>query len=45
MKTTSNSYKTAQLDDLKIAIREARDPQTCDAFAPRFKKTHEHDHD
>jgi hypothetical protein len=28
MKTTSNSYKTAQLDDLKIAIREARDPQT-----------------
>jgi hypothetical protein len=28
MKTTSNSYKTAQLDDLKIAIREAGDPQT-----------------
>jgi hypothetical protein len=28
MKTTSNSYKTAQLDDLKIVIREAGDPQT-----------------
>ena len=28
MKTTSSSYKTAQLDDLKIVTREARDPQT-----------------
>jgi hypothetical protein len=28
MKTTSNSYKTAQLDDLKIVLREAGDPQT-----------------
>jgi hypothetical protein len=28
MKTTSSSYKTAQLDDLKIVIREAGDPQT-----------------
>jgi hypothetical protein len=28
MKTTSDSYKTAQLDDLKIVIREAGDPQT-----------------
>ena len=28
MKTTSSSYKTAQLDDLKIVIREACDPQT-----------------
>ena len=28
MKTISSSYKTAQLDDLKIVIREAGDPQT-----------------
>ena len=28
MKTTSNSYKTAQLDGLKIVNREAGDPQT-----------------
>jgi hypothetical protein len=28
MKTTSSSHKTAQLDDLKIVIREAGDPQT-----------------
>lgn len=28
MKTTFSSYKTAQLDDLKIVIREAGDPQT-----------------
>lgn len=28
MKTTSSSYKTAQLDDLKIANREAGDPRT-----------------
>lgn len=28
MKTTSSSYKTAQLDDLKIVNREAGDPQT-----------------
>jgi hypothetical protein len=28
MKTTFSSYKTAQVDDLKIAIREAGDPQT-----------------
>jgi len=28
MKTTSSSYKTAQLDDLKIVIREAGHPQT-----------------
>jgi hypothetical protein len=46
MKTRSSSYKTAQLADLKIVIREAGDPQTpAVLFAPRFKKTHEHDHD
>jgi hypothetical protein len=28
MKTTSSSYKTAQLDDLKIVLPEAGDPQT-----------------
>jgi hypothetical protein len=28
MKTTSSSHKTAQLDDLKIVIRQAGDPQT-----------------
>jgi hypothetical protein len=28
MKTTFSTYKTAQLDDLKIVIREAGDPQT-----------------
>ncbi len=28
MKTTSSSYETAQLDDLKIVNREAGDPQT-----------------
>jgi hypothetical protein len=28
MKTTSSSYKTAQLDDLKSVIPEAGDPQT-----------------
>ena len=27
MKTTSSSYKTAQLDDLKIVLHEAGDPQ------------------
>jgi hypothetical protein len=27
MKTTFSSYKTAQVDDLKIVIREAGDPQ------------------
>ena len=28
MKTTFSSYKTAPVDDLKIVIREAGDPQT-----------------
>jgi hypothetical protein len=28
MKTTFSSYKTAQVDDLKIVIREAGDPRT-----------------